>query len=87
MLSPERRDTSFYILDWKPMAGPTDQSKNTTRVTLCEPKHFLGLLTEACLRVTYGSSDDSKAATSLKAHRNVVHDSQEMGPQSSLLDF
>lgn len=44
MLSLERRDTSFYNLDRKPMTDPTDESKNTAKVTLGEPKHLLGFL-------------------------------------------
>ena len=32
------------------MTDPTDQRKNATEVTLCEPKHLLGLLTEGWLR-------------------------------------
>lgn len=50
ILSLERGGTSFYILDRKPTTDPTDGSKNTAKVTLCEPKHLLGLLTEEWLR-------------------------------------
>lgn len=87
ILSLERHGTSFYILDRKPTTDPTDRSENTAKVTPCEPKHLLGLLTEEWLRGTYGSRDELKAATSLRAHGGVAHDLKRWDPRALCLTF
>lgn len=75
-------------LDRRPVTDPTDQSQNTTKVTLVN-EEFIGVT--SWLR-GYRSRDESEAATSLKAlpppsPLSVLRDSQKMGPRALYMTF